>query len=283
MHVFLDGFSQMRLMQDQHLVQAFSLQATDEPFANRVGHGSSVGRHQPIDAGAGGDCRKSRPILAVPIIDEVLRRLSPGCGFAQLLSDPDIGWVRRHRVMDEVSRLNLDDYEDVKRPKQEVMDDGEIAGPDLPSVIFQKSGPILAGFRPVLGKIALNCALADSDPELEEFPPNPFGAPQPVLFSHLLDQDNRLLGYSGFSALGLGFSSPIAAEQIPMPAQERLGLDEMKSLLPERCPTRQEDQIEPIANRQLRLLYLPSQDNQLLSQECVFGDQGGPTPSEIGQ
>ena len=50
-----------------------------------------------------------------------------------------------------------------------------------------------------------------------------------------------------------------------MPTQERLRLDRMKSAFPERGPTRQEDQIEPITGRQLRLLYLPSQDDQLLS------------------
>ena len=60
--------------------------------------------------------------------------------------------------------------------------------------------------------MALNRALVDSDHEIEEFPPNPFGAPQPVIFGHLLDQDDRRRVYSGFSSFGFGLSSPIATE-----------------------------------------------------------------------
>ena len=68
-----------------------------------------------------------------------------------------------------------------------------------------------------------------------------------------------------------------------MPAQERLGLDEMQGTFPKRGDPRQEDQIEPITDRQLRPLYLPSQDDQLLSQERVFGDQVRLAPSNVGQ
>ena len=141
--IVLDDFSQVRLMHDQHLVQAFSLQAADEPLTDRVSLGGAIGRHQPIDTGAGSDGRKSRPVLAISIVDEMLWLLSPGRGFAQLLSGPGIGWVRGHCVLDEVSRLKLDDHEDIEWPKQEVVDDGEIAGPDLARMFFEECGPIL--------------------------------------------------------------------------------------------------------------------------------------------
>ena len=78
--------------------------------------------------------------------------------------------------------------------------------------------------------MALDRALADPDPDLEQLAADPLSTPQPVFFSHFLEQSNRLHGNLRFTALMFGLSSPISTEEIAMPTQEGLRLDQMKRL-----------------------------------------------------
>lgn len=66
------------------------------------------------------------------------------------------------------------------------MDDGVIAGPDFNGMDLEKSRPGLVRSCPFLRYIALDDTFAGFDAELEQFPPDSFGAPQPILLRHLL-------------------------------------------------------------------------------------------------
>ena len=63
--------------------------------------------------------------------------------------------------------MQLNNNEDVGGPEEEIMDDGEITGPDLGGMVLEKSCPGLVRFLSFLGQVALDGAFADSDAELE--------------------------------------------------------------------------------------------------------------------
>ncbi len=63
--------------------------------------------------------------------------------------------------------MQLNNNEDVGGPKEEIMDDGEVASPDLCGMIPEKSCPGLARLFPFLGHIPLDGAFADFDTEFE--------------------------------------------------------------------------------------------------------------------
>ena len=63
--------------------------------------------------------------------------------------------------------MQLDNNEDISRPEEEIIDDREVAGPNLSGVILEKSAPSLVRFGAFLGQVALDGAFTDFDTQLE--------------------------------------------------------------------------------------------------------------------
>jgi hypothetical protein len=57
--------------------------------------------------------------------------------------------------------------EDIGWPEEKIMDDGEVAGPDLSGMIPEKSSPGLRGFLAFLGQIALDGAFRHANAKFE--------------------------------------------------------------------------------------------------------------------
>ena len=60
---------------------------------------------------------------------------------------------------------------------------------------------------------------------------------------------------------------------LAMPAQERLGLNDLQDLLPIRDPAREKPQGQPLAPRQAWGFYLAVQHDQLLAQQDILSKQ----------
>lgn len=146
-------------------------------------------------------------------------------------------------------------------------------------MVPQEGAPVLVrgrgrrcGFR---GQVALDGALADLDAHLEEFAADAFGAPGAVRCSHLLDQGDGFGCDPCLRRLGLGLPPPDEAEQLTMPAEKGVGLDDEKGLSPERpCPG-QEKEPQSVTIAELRAFGMALQDDQLVPQEGVLGDELG--------
>jgi hypothetical protein len=82
---------------------------------------------------------------------------------------------------------------------------------------------------------------------------------------------------------GPGLSAPEATKQVAMPAQQRIGLHDEQALAPGAHMTGQQDQHGPVDARAARTLGTPSQDDQLLPEEGIFGNQLGLAADKIGQ
>jgi len=71
-----------------------------EAFTDRIGQWCAVGRFQDLDAAACGHARETGSKFAITIANEVLRRLSIGSRFPQLLCGPGIGRRARDPHLD---------------------------------------------------------------------------------------------------------------------------------------------------------------------------------------
>jgi hypothetical protein len=66
-----------------------------------------------------------------------------------------------------------------------------------------------------------------------------------------------------------------------MPAQECIRLNNVKGLFPKSGTVGEQKKSEMIAMGNLRSLYLPVEDNQLLTKESIFDNQIGATAGQV--
>jgi len=96
-------------------------------------------------------------------------------------------------------------------------------------------------------------------------------APQRVLDAHLPDQRLQLRVNLRPPSPGARFPPPVAAKAGSMPAHDGLGPDDRENLQDRREPSIQLDQEPAIAVREPDPpLHLAPQDDQLMSERCIF-------------
>ena len=105
-HVFPQRPPQVRLPEDEEMVQALPPCTAAEPLAGGVLPGRTVGRPQLRDAGGGGDAGEGRPVLAIVVADEEPGPLTERCRLAQLLGNPGVGRVARDADMRHAARIS---------------------------------------------------------------------------------------------------------------------------------------------------------------------------------
>jgi hypothetical protein len=91
--VLAQDAAQVRLAQDQDMVEALAPDTPREALAGGVLPGGAVGRARPLDAGRRGDAREGQAILAVAVADEVARRWSNGVASRRCrATQASVGW-----------------------------------------------------------------------------------------------------------------------------------------------------------------------------------------------
>ena len=165
----LEHALELLLVKDQQVVETCLSHTSQEAFTNRIGSGSvkryvknlnRTGYRHPSETG---------PKFAIVIADQILRCLPKGRGFSELLGHPGISRGTSDADMDYPSGLELDDEKCEKRPKEEIRDLQEIAGPDICGVIVQKGHPLLPSWLWCAdgSHILLNGALADVNAQFQ--------------------------------------------------------------------------------------------------------------------
>lgn len=205
--------------------------------------------------------------------------LTPRGCLSELLGDPGVRGMGGYGSMHNPAGGQLDDGEDEEGSEEEVVDLCEVAGPDLWRMVLQEGRPVLGrgggGRSSGPRQVALDGAFADVDAQLTQFTTDTFGAPGHVLRFHLLDQSNGLRRDLGLRYLRFGLVSPDQSEQLAMPAEEGIGLDNEEGLSPEWCGSGQENQPDAVLIAELGAFDVALQDDQLLPEEGVFGDKVG--------
>lgn len=270
-----DHALQLLTAKHQFVIQAFAAQAADEAFAECVGLGRLIWSDKFIDTSVGSEIRELAAVLVVAVMYEVIGMPVPGSRFAQLLGNPGVMRCGGDIDMDDPASLQLDEDENVQWPEEQVMCDGEVTGPDARGVILEKRRPGLTGFAGAPRQIALDRALANANAEFEEFTTNTFRTPQTIFRRESLDEVDGFLSNPWPPRRGPRFSPPIAAEELAMPAQQSVRLDDEKSATPVLSAAGQKTQTDAIAGGECRTFDLPVEDDELLTEQGVFGHQIG--------
>ena len=139
-------------------------------------------------------------------------------------------------------------------------------------------GGCTSGSSPSGLRLAQAC---NPDTEFHEFATDALHAPEAVLPGHLLDQGDGFRGYPGAPTPIAGLEPPEQPEALAMPAQERTGLEDEDGFLPMPDPADEEDEPEAIGWGGPRLPNLAVEDDELLAEEGVLGNELGIAASEI--
>ncbi len=109
-----------------------------------------------------------------------------------------------------------------------------VAGPDLCGGVAQKGRPLLTSWLVGTNSshVFLDRPLADRYAQFQEFTPDAFSTPEPILSGHLLDQGDGLCRDLRRMRTRLGFALPIQTEELPMPPQQSIWLNNQQGLLP---------------------------------------------------
>jgi hypothetical protein len=101
--------------------------------------------------------------------------------------------------------------------------------------------------------------------QLEEFNANALRSPHSVVCCHLLDQADCLGRQFRLARARLGFALPDHAEELTMPAQQRLWLEKVEGLFPGPNHSGQEYQEKPVRLFVYGSFDLSMEDGELLS------------------
>ena len=128
-------------------------------------------------------------------------------------------------------------------------------------------------WRPYRPHVLLKRSFADPNAQFQELAADPLRAPEHIVLGHGLDKRDDL----GRESLGLaprsGLPPPDDLEQVPMPAQQRLGTDHMQCVAPAASQPGQEEQQQTVVAVQPSSLDTTPQQDILLTEQGVLGNE----------
>ena len=175
-HIGIEDALELPLMQDQQVVQTLLPHTPHESLADGIGPWGMNRRFEQLDATGPRHPHKRGAKFAIVISYQILRCLSIGRGFAELLGRPGIGRRSCHAHLDDLARLQFDDEEGKEGSKEQIGDLEEVTRPDVGGMGVQKRAPLLPSW--LLGAniphVLLDGSLADTKAQFQQFSPNPF-------------------------------------------------------------------------------------------------------------
>ena len=126
---------------------------------------------------------------------------------------------------------------------------------------------------PRLAHVAANGATVDLEAEFEQLAANALGAPAPIVHGHALNQRDDFRVETRLAGLPLRLVSPEESEPLAMPLEQCLRFEEQQGLFPMREAVGQHAEQATVERREGGVFHLTLQDNELLAQEGVFGDE----------
>jgi hypothetical protein len=137
--------AQVRLGEDDQVIEALAADASQKPFAHGVHQRRPNCRAHDACPGALGDTIESGTEFVVAVADEKPRPLPEGRRVAQLLRGPLPRGRARDRHVDDAPGVHVDDEECEDGTEPDIVGLQEVAGPD--GVVSQEGRPALATTR----------------------------------------------------------------------------------------------------------------------------------------
>ena len=127
--------------------------------------------------------------------------------------------------------------------------------------------------RPCAPHVLLDRTFADADAELQEFAADALRTPERIVCGHRLDERDDFRRESLRLTTGSGLSSPDDLEEVSMPAQQRLGIDDVQSVPPSAAQPGQDEQEQAIIVVEPRSSDAATQDDDLLTEQSILGQE----------
>jgi len=124
---------------NQQVIEAFSPHAPQEPFADRVGLWSAVGRLQDFNGACPCNSCELVAVLAVPIANQEMWGQAIGCRFPKLSRHPGVGRMGCDATINNSSRTEFYNEEGVDLPEEQVDNWLKVTCPDMLGVILEES------------------------------------------------------------------------------------------------------------------------------------------------
>lgn len=131
--------------------------------------------------------------------------------------------------------LQFNNYENIDWVKEPIVENRKVARPDITRMVLDKSSPIVCKGRRVShqANVFLDGSFAQSNAQFQEFASDSLRTPKRVLLDYSTDDLDGFRCKFPFCLSILRDMTPIQAEQISMPGQERIRLDDVNGLVPE--------------------------------------------------
>src|SRR5438128_10314135 len=166
------------------MVDALASDRSDQPFGEAVLPRRAWGDGLVADAHGAQSMRDGSAVDAVPITDQVARRLSPRECFGDLACDPFRGRMGCDVEPDKVSAGQPDDNKDIEQIEANGRNNEQVHGGDVRRVVTQESVPSLRGRSTSLDHVLHDAGLSDLEAELEQLAMDARRSPQRIVNAH---------------------------------------------------------------------------------------------------
>ena len=164
--------AQVPFIHHDHVVEAFSTDASDESFDERILPRTSWGSDHLVDAHVLDTALEVLAVDAVTIAQEEPWSLIPGESIDDLLSRPGCSWIRGDAEMQDAPTLVGEDEEDEEDLIPHGRHDEEVNGHDVSDVILQEALPRLRRRLSMAHHVLGDGGPGQCDPDLLQFTDN---------------------------------------------------------------------------------------------------------------
>src|SRR5436309_3063279 len=191
------------------MVDALASDRSDQPFGEAVLPRRAWGDGLVADAHGAQSVRDGSAIDAIPIADQVARRLSPRECFGDLACDPVRGRMGCDVDPDKVSAGQPNDDKGIEQVEANARNNEQVHGGDVRRVVTQEGAPALGRRSTSLDHVLRDAGLSDFEPELEQLAMDARRTPQRIVNAHPPDQRAQV------RSKGAGFPTPVMAKAGP--------------------------------------------------------------------
>ena len=232
------------------MVEALASDRSDQPF-NMTVLPRRAWRDRPVPDTHGSQPACNRDAIGrVTVADEVAWRLVPRECFGDLSGDPFGGRICSHIGPDEPSALQTQDDQPVEKFEPDGRNDEQIDGGDVGGVIAQERSPTRRGWATTSAHVLGDSRLSDVDAEFQQLAMDARRAPKRVIAADCPDQIADLGRDLRPADTTSRLPAPVETEAAPMPANQRLGLEDDRGSEQRREQPVEPDEDQPICGAQ---------------------------------
>ena len=266
----------MVLVEDHHVVQAFTPNGPDDTFDIRILPRGTWCNENLLDSEGINATREVLAVDTVAVTDQIPGNRIPRKRSDELSAGPFSRWMFGDVKVNDAPPI-MGEHEE---HEQDAEPDGghreEVDGDQALEVIVEERPPTRARWFPVADHVLGDRRLGQIDAEFQELAVNPGSAPQRVGPRHPANQISDL-GVDRWPATFVSaLPGPVVLEALPVPPDHGRGLDDDEAFSPSIPGPSQPEPEDAVLGLQPWASGLSVEDDELLAERQILCDQVGP-------